>query len=174
MVCCSRETGSTLLCLYALQAPDANTVQAIVVYPTTPDEVQLVVELVTTKSNLRLAVCGGRHSTSGSSSTDGGVCIDLRKMNRIKVDPEEGTVTAEGGCLWSEVDRAAEKYRLAVVGGTVYVFRGERLSLQDFLRFAPKTMATFPTTACLDQVLTQSQQYHRHWRSHSRWRLRSK
>ena len=40
-------------------------------------------------------------------------------MNRVKVDPKEMTITAEGGCLWKDVDEAAGDYGLAAVGGTV-------------------------------------------------------
>jgi FAD/FMN-containing dehydrogenase len=66
-----------------------------------------------------LAVCGGGHSTSGSSSTDGGVCIDLSKMRTVEVDPEQETVTAQGGAIWADVDLAAGEHGLATVGGTV-------------------------------------------------------
>lgn len=65
--------------------------------------------------DLELAIRGGGHATSGSSSTDGGLCIDLSKMRSVSVDSAARTVTAQGGALWSE----AEKYGLAVVGGTV-------------------------------------------------------
>jgi FAD/FMN-containing dehydrogenase len=40
-------------------------------------------------------------------------------MRNIYVDTGEKTVTAEGGALWGSVYAAAEKYGLAVVGGTV-------------------------------------------------------
>jgi FAD/FMN-containing dehydrogenase len=60
-----------------------------------------------------------RHATSGSSSTDGGVCIDLSEMRAVSVDPKSKIVTAQGGCLWADVDKAAEEHGLAVVGGTV-------------------------------------------------------
>lgn len=66
-----------------------------------------------------MAVCGGGHSTSGSSSTDGGVCIDLSKMRTVEVDPEQKTITAQGGAIWADVDSAAGEHGLATVGGTV-------------------------------------------------------
>lgn len=119
MVCCSRKTGSQLLSIQSCQNSNADIVKAIVVFPTSSKSVLLTVEFIIRKTNLPLAVCGGRHSTNGSSSTDGGVCIDLRKMNQITVDPKKRLVTAEGGCLWSEVDEAVKKQGLAVVGGTV-------------------------------------------------------
>jgi FAD/FMN-containing dehydrogenase len=70
-------------------------------------------------NNLDLAVCCGGHATSGSSSTDGGICIDLSKLRHISVDAGARTVVAEGGCLWKDVDEAAARHGLATVGGTV-------------------------------------------------------
>jgi FAD/FMN-containing dehydrogenase len=40
-------------------------------------------------------------------------------MRGVSVDPKTKIVTAEGGCLWADVDKAAEEHGLAVVGGTV-------------------------------------------------------
>ncbi|KAL5590070.1 hypothetical protein FOVSG1_011937 [Fusarium oxysporum f. sp. vasinfectum] len=68
---------------------------------------------------LDVAVVGGGHSTSGSSSTDGGLVVDLTKMRNVTVDYANKTITAEGGCIWEDVDYAAAKYGLATVGGTV-------------------------------------------------------
>jgi len=62
---------------------------------------------------------GGGHGTSGACSTDGGVSINLSKMRQVSVDPATKTITAQGGCLWADVDSAAEKHGLAAVGGTV-------------------------------------------------------
>ncbi|KAL9002134.1 MAG: hypothetical protein Q9188_004926, partial [Gyalolechia gomerana] len=64
-------------------------------------------------------VSGGRHSSSGASSTDGGLVIDLRKMRRVSVDASTNTVRAQGGCIWEDVDNAAADHGLAMVGGTV-------------------------------------------------------
>ncbi|KAL8991966.1 MAG: hypothetical protein Q9169_007492, partial [Polycauliona sp. 2 TL-2023] len=65
------------------------------------------------------AVCGGGHSTSGASSSSGGLVIDLSSMRSVRVDPSAKTITAEGGCLWADVDAAAAQHRLATVGGTI-------------------------------------------------------
>jgi FAD/FMN-containing dehydrogenase len=43
----------------------------------------------------------------------------LEEMRYVIVDPGKKTVTAEGGCRWSDIDDALAKYQLATVGGTV-------------------------------------------------------
>ncbi|KAL8869525.1 MAG: hypothetical protein Q9174_004210 [Haloplaca sp. 1 TL-2023] len=65
------------------------------------------------------AVCGGGHSTSGASSSSGGIVIDLSPMRGVEVDPESKAVTAQGGCLWVDVDEALGAHGLATVGGTI-------------------------------------------------------
>jgi FAD/FMN-containing dehydrogenase len=62
-------------------------------------------------------ISGGRHSASGASSIENGAVIDLRLMNKVTVDPEVKTVTAEGGALWADLDEEAAKYDLCAVGG---------------------------------------------------------
>lgn len=88
------------------------------VFPTTADDVAKSI-VFATANQLELAVRGGGHSTSGSSSTDGGLCIDLSKMRGVSVDPEKKTATVQGGALWEDVDLALAKHGLAAVGGTV-------------------------------------------------------
>ena len=85
---------------------------------TTPEEVAAVIKFAR-KHEIEVVVLGGGHATNGASSTEGGIVIDLTKMNRVAVDPSSMTVTAEGGCLWKDVDEAAGDYGLAAVGGTV-------------------------------------------------------
>jgi FAD/FMN-containing dehydrogenase len=70
-------------------------------------------------NNLELATKGGGHATSGSSSTEGGLCIDLSLMRDVSVDVAANTVTAQGGCVWEDVDNAAAEHGLAAIGGTV-------------------------------------------------------
>jgi FAD/FMN-containing dehydrogenase len=89
-----------------------------VVFPSHAEEVSVVIQFAKTRG-IELAVCGGGHATSGSSSVEGGLCIDLSRLRKVIVDTNAKTVTAQGGALWSDVDKAAEEHGLAVVGGTV-------------------------------------------------------
>ncbi|KAJ5688526.1 Xylooligosaccharide oxidase [Penicillium macrosclerotiorum] len=66
-----------------------------------------------------LAVKGGGHSTAGTSSSDGGLVIDLSQMKQVSVDSTRKTITAQGGATWKEVDEAGAARGLATVGGTV-------------------------------------------------------
>lgn len=66
-----------------------------------------------------MVVHNGGHSTSGASATEGGIVISMTKMRRVVVDPERKTITAQGGTVWEDIDRAAAPYKLATVGGTV-------------------------------------------------------
>ncbi|KAL2073592.1 hypothetical protein VTL71DRAFT_10918 [Oculimacula yallundae] len=90
----------------------------IIVFPTTPNDVSKAV-LFSKAQGLELAVVGGGHGTSGASSTDGGLCIDLSKMRAVTVDEKAKTLSVEGGALWGDVDKEAAKFGLAAVGGTV-------------------------------------------------------
>ena len=97
----------------------ANTVrQGIVVYVGSADDISRTITL-SRKYGMSFVVSGGRHSSSGASSTDGGLVIDLAKMRRVSVDASTKTVRAEGGCIWEDVDEAAAEYGLATVGGTI-------------------------------------------------------
>ena len=57
---------------------------------------------------LEVAVRGGGHSVAGACLTDGGVTIDMRAMNKVTVDHDARTATAQGGALWGDFDRACE------------------------------------------------------------------
>ncbi|KAM4065888.1 FAD binding domain-containing protein [Hirsutella rhossiliensis] len=90
---------------------------AVVVKPMCSDEVSASVQFAVA-SGLPLTVCGGGHSTSGLSSTEG-MLIHLGNMRRVHVDETSGIVSFEGGCLWSDVDGALEASGLATVAGVV-------------------------------------------------------
>ena len=61
----------------------------------------------------------GGHGTSGDSSIEGGLLINLRRMNTISVDTTALTISCAGGCTWAEVDAAMEPHNMSCVGGTV-------------------------------------------------------
>ncbi len=88
----------------------------IVVQATCLDDIVKTVNFAN-QNNLDFAVSGGRHSTSGSSSSEGGIVLDMRKLNKVRVDVEKKLIYAQGGALFGDVDREAWKYGLSTVGG---------------------------------------------------------
>jgi FAD/FMN-containing dehydrogenase len=70
-------------------------------------------------SGLEVSVRGGGHNVAGRAVADGGVMIDLAPMKGIHVDPAARTVRAQGGVIWSELNRDAHAHGLAVTGGAI-------------------------------------------------------
>lgn len=71
------------------------------------------------REGLEVAVRGGGHSVTGACLSDGGLVVDLRRMNRVTVDPAARTAVAEGGATWADFDRACQPHALATTGGRV-------------------------------------------------------
>ena len=71
------------------------------------------------QQELDVAVRGGGHSVPGFSVCDDGMVIDLGPMRGILTDPTSGTVRAQGGATWGELDRETQQFGLATTGGTV-------------------------------------------------------
>ena len=69
--------------------------------------------------HLPLSVYGGGHGVTGSAVCDAGVCVDLRGMKGVDVDPDARRVRAEAGLTWGELDAATQEHGLAVTGGRV-------------------------------------------------------
>ncbi len=69
--------------------------------------------------DLEVAIRSGGHSVAGASSTDGGIVVDMRRMNAVEVDPGAQTATVAGGATWSDFDGAAQAHGLATTGGRV-------------------------------------------------------
>jgi FAD/FMN-containing dehydrogenase len=70
-------------------------------------------------SGLDVAIRSGAHSTSGLSSTDGGVVIDLSAMKNVAVHPQARRVRVGGGALLGDVDAATLAHGLATPFGVV-------------------------------------------------------
>ncbi|MEA2351879.1 MAG: hypothetical protein QOG41_200 [Thermoleophilaceae bacterium] len=91
---------------------------ALIARCATPDDVVAAVNLAR-EHHLPLSVYGGGHGVTGSAVVDAGICVDMRGMKGIEVDPEARTVRAEGGLTWGELDAATQEHGLAVTGGRV-------------------------------------------------------
>jgi FAD/FMN-containing dehydrogenase len=68
---------------------------------------------------LPVTVRGGGHQVAGSAVRDGGLVIDLSRMNGVFVDPLTRTARVQGGARWRHVDRATQVFGLATTGGEV-------------------------------------------------------
>ena len=63
------------------------------------------------------AVRSGGHNIAGASLCEGGLVIDLSRMNRVTVNPVSRTARAEGGALLADLDAATQVYGLATTTG---------------------------------------------------------
>ncbi|MFB0833013.1 FAD-binding oxidoreductase [Arthrobacter halodurans] len=91
---------------------------ALIVRCASPQDVSSALSRAQTH-NWEVAVRGGAHSTSGASSIDGGLVIDLSTLRGVSVDPVARRVRAGGGALLSDVDAACQEHGLAVPAGIV-------------------------------------------------------
>jgi len=69
------------------------------------------------RERLPVSVYGGGHAVTGLAVCDDGLCVDLRGMKGITVDPSAQTCRAEAGLTWGEFDQATAAHGLAVTGG---------------------------------------------------------
>src|SRR5262245_37291076 len=68
---------------------------------------------------LLTSVRAGGHSTSGKSTCDGGIVIDLAPMRGVRVDPASRMAYVESGTFLGQFDRECQAFGLATTVGTV-------------------------------------------------------
>ena len=91
---------------------------ALVARPTGTADVVLAVEFAR-EQGLEVSVHGGGHNVAGTAVTDGGLMIDLSRMNGVHVDRGNRTVRAEGGATLGDVDHETGLFGLATALGAV-------------------------------------------------------
>jgi alkanesulfonate monooxygenase SsuD/methylene tetrahydromethanopterin reductase-like flavin-dependent oxidoreductase (luciferase family)/FAD/FMN-containing dehydrogenase len=89
----------------------------LVLRPRTVDEV--VEALAFARGHdVPLAVRSGGHGISGRSTNDGGIVVDLGRLDAIEVvDPERGRIQVGPGARWGHVARALAPHGLAISSG---------------------------------------------------------
>ena len=78
---------------------------------------------------LLTAVRAGGHSTSGKSTCEGGIMIDLAAMRGVRVDPVARMATLAPGTLLGQLDRECAAFKLATTVGTVSLTGAAGLTL---------------------------------------------
>ncbi|SFR97705.1 FAD/FMN-containing dehydrogenase [Halomicrobium zhouii] len=69
--------------------------------------------------DLAVSIHGGGHNVAGNAVSDGGLMIDLSRMNGVRVDREDRTVRVEGGAVLGDVDHETQLFGLATPLGAV-------------------------------------------------------
>ena len=92
---------------------------AVIVQPDDTAAVAVAVRAAVA-AGLPIAIRGGGHSVAGHAVADGAVCVDLRRMRGVVVDPGSRRATVQGGAVWEDVDRATMPHGLATTGGTFW------------------------------------------------------
>jgi alkanesulfonate monooxygenase SsuD/methylene tetrahydromethanopterin reductase-like flavin-dependent oxidoreductase (luciferase family) len=90
----------------------------IVLQPETPAQVADAIAFARRHPGVALGVRSGGHGISGRSTNDGGIVIDLRRMNAIEVaDAERRLVRIGPGARWMEVAAALAEHGWALSSG---------------------------------------------------------
>ncbi|KAG8875279.1 hypothetical protein FRB97_005256 [Tulasnella sp. 331] len=89
---------------------------AYVVYPKDVEDISAAI-IFAREEKLPLAITGGGHNVSGASSAEGGVVIDMREMNAIRVDKEDKIGYIQGGATNALAIKELFKHGMATTLG---------------------------------------------------------
>jgi FAD/FMN-containing dehydrogenase len=105
------------------------TAIAGIVAPTSEREVQQALDYARAKG-LTISPAGVRHSMGGHAFRRGGVMLDMRRMNSIKLNSERSTMTVRAGATWHDIQnaihprfavKAMQSTDIFTVGGSISV-----------------------------------------------------
>ena len=107
----------------------SRTAVAGIVAPRSEKEVQQALAYAKV-TGLSISLAGVRHSMGGHAFRQGGVMLDMRHMNSIRLDPEKSTVVVGAGATWHEIQnaihprfavKAMQSTDIFTVGGSISV-----------------------------------------------------
>ena len=107
----------------------SRTAVAGVVSPRSEKEVQQALAYANA-AGLTISPAGVRHSMGGHAFRRGGIMLDMRKMNGIRLDPEKSTVIVGAGASWHDIQnaihprfavKAMQSTDIFTVGGSISV-----------------------------------------------------
>jgi FAD/FMN-containing dehydrogenase len=90
----------------------------LIVRPSTVQDVVAAIRFGRER-DLEIAIRGGGHSAIGHSTTDGGLVIDLGRMNDVTIDPARRLARCSGGALLGQLDIAAQEHGFVCPVGVV-------------------------------------------------------
>jgi FAD/FMN-containing dehydrogenase len=91
---------------------------ALVVRPSTTSDVARTVDFAR-QQGLELSIKGGGHNIAGLALSDGGITLDMSRVNTVEVDVLRGIARVGPGCKLGDVDRATQQHGLATTLGFV-------------------------------------------------------
>ena len=71
------------------------------------------------ETGLPLAIRGGGHNVAGNGTVDGGIVLDMGRLNAVEVDPGARQVRVGAGATLGDIDRATTSFSLAAPIGVV-------------------------------------------------------
>lgn len=92
-----------------------------VVQPAAYEDIPPIIAFATSQiPPLELAVKGGGAHSSTWASSDGGVVIDLCKLNKVTLADDRQSIVVQGGAVWGDVYAVTARERVEVVGGPLW------------------------------------------------------
>ncbi|KAI0765178.1 FAD-binding domain-containing protein [Fomes fomentarius] len=94
---------------------------AYVVQPTVYSDVSVTLSYALSQSPpIEIAVKGGGAHSSTWASSDGGIVIDLSKLNNVTLAEDGKSIIVQGGALWEDVYKVTSQAQVDVVGSPLW------------------------------------------------------
>lgn len=90
-------------------------------FPTQFDDIPPILQYAIAQNPpLEIAVKGGGVHCSPWASSEGGIVIDLAKLNHVSLSPDKKDITVQGGAVWGDVYKVCQEEQVDVVGSPLW------------------------------------------------------